>query len=285
MKRAAILVIGALILGGLAWIGLDGVPNRSFLPTRGPQATFPVVMAVHTVTPTPYQPQTNTPTITLTQTPTRTPTPSLTPTPTHTLTPSLTPTASATPTPPIEAYIKGIWGRWPAYNLDCESRSAVDWAAYFGVEIDEISFFNALPRSDDPEKGFVGDVHAPWGQTPPNAYGVHARPVARLLRSYGLQAKARRGMSFDELRAEIAAGRPVIVWVVGRVGQGTPIAYTAGDGSNTTVARFEHTVIVIGYNQRTVTVLDGDWTYTRQIQDFKNSWKVLGFMAVVWSEP
>lgn len=181
--------------------------------------------------------------------------------------------------------IKGIQGRWPAFSLDCEARSAVDWAAYFGVQIEEIEFFNALPVSDDPDQGFVGDVHAPWGQTPPQSYGVHAKPVAKVLRSYGLQAKARTQMTFDELRAEISAGRPVIVWVVGRVGEGTPIAYKSSDGNRTTVARFEHTVIVVGYTKSMVTLLDGNWIYTRQVQDFKNSWMVLGNMAVVWSEP
>lgn len=283
LKRAAITVIGALILGGVGWFTMEVIPNRAVVTPTNPTASLPVEATAHNVistgTPTPYQPLTDTPTISLTPTSTRTSTASLTPTASATLTPT------PTPTPRVEALIKGIWGRWAAYNLDCESRSAVDWAAHFGVQIDEIAFFNALPPSDNPDKGFVGDVHAPWGQTPPNAYGVHARPVARLLRDYGLQAKARYDMPFDELRAEISAGRPVIVWVVGRVGEGTPIPYTAEDGSITTVARFEHTVIVIGYSQRTVTVLDGNWIYTRQIQDFKNSWKVLGNMAVVWSEP
>jgi uncharacterized protein YvpB len=175
-------------------------------------------------------------------------------------------------------------GRWPAFSLNCESRSAVDWAAYFEYKIDEIEFFNGLPTSDDPDAGFVGNVHEPWGQTPPNAYGVHAKPVAKLLRSYGLQAKAVHGMAFDELRAEISAGRPVIVWVVGRVGRGTPIAYTSASGSKTTVARFEHTVIVTGYTPTEVTVLDGYWVYTRQLPDFLDSWGVLGNMAVIWRD-
>lgn len=88
-------------------------------------------------------------------------------------------------------------------------------------------------------------------------------------------------MTFDELRGEISAGRPVIVWVVGRVGEGTPKPYTSSDGETTTVARFEHTVIVIGYTQKTVTVLDGYWVYNRQVQDFLNSWGVLENMAIV----
>jgi len=161
-------------------------------------------------------------------------------------------------------------------------RLALKDAELTTAQIDEIVFFDALPVSDDPNVGFVGDVHAPWGQTPPNPYGVYALPVADLLRFYGLNAQARQAMTFDELRAEISADRPVIVWVVGRVGQGTPIAYTSSEGVMTTVARFEHTVIVIGYDQQNVTVLDGYWVYTRSIQDFLNSWSVLGNMAVIW---
>ncbi len=220
-------------------------------------------------TRTPFQPATNT--STPTATPTVTATPSLTP----------TPTASPTPTPPSESHIQGIQGRWQAYSLDCESRSAVDWAAYFGVQINETAFFNALPVSDNPDRGFVGNVHAPWGQIPPNDYGVHAKPIARLLRDYGLDAKAVRGLTWDALRAEIAAGNPVIVWVIGHVGQGTPVSYTSSDGHETVVARFEHTVIVIGYTEHEVAVLDGYWVYTHSVKDFLDSWGVLGNMAVV----
>ena len=50
---------------------------------------------------------------------------------------------------------------------------------------------------------------------PPGPYGVHAAPVGRLLRAYGLPADDKRGLSWDELRAEIAQGQPVIVWVIG----------------------------------------------------------------------
>ena len=65
------------------------------------------------------------------------------------------------------------------------------------------------------------------GQHPPASYGVHAPPVAELLREFGLQAEARSGMTWDELRAEIAAGRPVIAWVIGQIWSGTPQKYRA----------------------------------------------------------
>ena len=130
--------------------------------------------------------------------------------------------------------------------------------------------------------GFVGDVNAPWGSIPPQAYGVHAKPVARLLRDYGLEAKAVRNITWDRLRAEITQGRPVIAWVVGRVGRGTPVAYTTSSGAVRTVARFEHTVIVTGYDKLEVTLLDGYWAYTRNIPDFLASWSVLENMAILW---
>ncbi len=227
---------------------------------------------------TPFQPVTYTPTATSTPTATLTPSPTLTPTATATSPPTLTPTL------PDTASIQGISGRWPAYSLDCESRSAVDWAAYFGVVIDERAFFGGLPSSDNPDQGFVGNVHGAWGQIPPNDYGVHAKPVARLLRSYGLEADAAHGFSWQALQAEIAAGEPAIVWVVGRVARGTPVPYASSDGHQTTVVRFQHTVILIGYDQQSVPVLDGAWVYQRSVNDFLDSWGALGNMAVIWDD-
>jgi uncharacterized protein YvpB len=234
---------------------------------------------IETIPPsrTPFQP------LPATQTPTITPssTATLSPTPTSTPSQTSTPIILVATALPKNASIEGIHGRWPAFSLDCEARSAVDWAAYFGVQINELDFFNAIPVSTNPDKGFVGNVNAPWGQVPPADYGVHAGPVAGVLREYGLDAKAVHGMTWKGLRREISVGRPVIVWVIGRVGLGTPIPYTSPDGHETVVARFEHTVIVTGYTQRRVTVLDGYWVYERPVNDFLDSWAVLGNMAVV----
>ncbi len=183
---------------------------------------------------------------------------------------------------PAAAYVSGVVGHKQTYPLSCESRSAVDLAAFWGVSIAETTFFSNLPKSDNPDKGFVGDVYGAWGQVPPKAYGVHARPVARLLRQYGLQAEARYGLSWADLRAEIAAGRPVIVWVVGIVWSGTAQNYTAKDGSVVTVAPYEHTMILIGYDEQNVTLVDSGsgQTQTHSVGNFRSSWGVLGNMAV-----
>ncbi|OGO26591.1 MAG: hypothetical protein A2W33_05875 [Chloroflexi bacterium RBG_16_52_11] len=184
------------------------------------------------------------------------------------------------PSFPSQAIINNVTGRNQALPLDCESRSAVDWANYFGRRINEIEFFNNLPTSDNPDVGFVGNVYGQWGQIPPNAYGVHAEPVAALLRQYGVTAYAHRPLSWDMLRAEIAAGRPVFVWIVGNVVNGAPDYYTPADGLHTIVARYEHTVLVTGYTQSNVYYLNGDTIYTKSVAQFLDSWSALGNMAI-----
>ena len=59
-----------------------------------------------------------------------------------------TPTPVPPPPPsPAQVQIYGVTGRKQALPLDCESRSAVDWAAYFGYRIGELAFYSQLPHS------------------------------------------------------------------------------------------------------------------------------------------
>jgi uncharacterized protein YvpB len=189
--------------------------------------------------------------------------------------------AIATPTLPTSAAIQNIRGQEQSLPLDCESRSAVDWAGYFGVKIDELEFFHKLPVSNDPNQGFVGNVRGSWGNLPPNPYGVYAGPVAQLLRGYGMNAYAYRGMTWDQLRAEVTAGRPVIVWVVGHVSRSTPVTMTVTGGGEILAAKYEHTVIFVGYDEKHAAVLDGSVRYAVPYDVFLTSWGTLGNMAVV----
>ena len=252
-----------------------------------------------TLTPTPFQPAPSasiTPTLTASPTLTATPTltPTFTPLPTATLTPTATPTHvpptwtpiptnTPVPGPPTEARISNIVGHPQLYTLDCESRSAVDLAGYFGISINEKDFLDKLPHSADPETGFVGNVWDPMGQLPPLSYGVYPGPIAALLKSYGLQASEQRNMSFEILKSEIASGRPVMTWVTGNTDPGWGVKYTAPDNRQVVVAAFEHTVIVIGYNPNYVTILDENMIYQRTVNAFLKSWAVLGNMAITIS--
>jgi uncharacterized protein YvpB len=190
---------------------------------------------------------------------------------------------------PDSAYVSGgssaseVNSHAQGYSLSCESRSAADWAAFWGVGISEDEFLLALPRSDNPDEGFVGSPTDAWGRIPPAGYGVHADPVAETLQQFGLQADARLGLTWDDLRYEISEGRPVIVWVIGQMWPGSPVEYEAADGSKAIVAAYEHTMILTGYSPDAVQMIDA---YSGQYQaywlkTFLKSWEVLGNMAVL----
>jgi len=183
---------------------------------------------------------------------------------------------------PLTASVSGLYGTPQLYTLDCESQAAVDFAHFFGVSINEPEFINHLPYSDDPEEGFVGAINGAMGQLPPSDYGVHAKPIAKILREYGVKAKAVRGWDLDNVRNEIASGRPVIAWIVNLPFDIQTEDYTASNGNTTRVARFEHTWIVTGYNMNVFTVVDSEWTYNVKISTFKERWDALGNQAIVY---
>jgi uncharacterized protein YvpB len=286
-----ILFFGSiLVLMGLYFIVVSEAPLDALAVAEidTPLTTF---TSPPQATPTDLPEPTQTASVAVTEVILATETATNLPTPTRrygTATPSRTPppvpTRFVSPTPGGSARIEGLVGRRQSLPLSCEASAAIDWAAYFGVQIDELEFFSHIPASDNPDKGFVGDVNGAWGQIPPAPYGVYAAPVALVLRTYGLPALARSGMSWGEIQAEISAGRPVIVWVTGHVVKGTPVPYVASDGESTVVTRFQHTVMVTGYADDQVWILDGAQEYTRTLKMFLDSWGVLGNMGIVWRE-
>jgi uncharacterized protein YvpB len=300
-----LFIIAALAAGGLFVLSTlspeqlpsakaASVPSKiTPTPTPSPDlfSATPSLTPFQPVYPTATPTLTPTPTATFTLTPSPTPTFTFTPLPTNTPTetpvPSITPTRKPTKVKPTrlpEDVQLTISGKLQRYNLDCESRSAVDLAGYFGVKIDELEFYKALPRTDNPETGFVGNASDAAGQTPPNSYGVYEKPVAALLNDYGLNTKSHQDYSLEALKAQIASRRPVMVWVVGQVQPGWAIKYTASDGSTTVVARYEHTVLVVGYSEDLIYILDGATIYTRPIKTFTDSWGILGNRAITVSD-
>ena len=204
-------------------------------------------------------------------------------TPTATASPTLTPTLTPTPTPtlPSSFQVHGIIPRSQKLPLDCESNDATLLAGFLGYKIDELQFQSALPKSDNPNLGFVGDVNGVWGSTPPKAYGVHASPVAITLRKYDVPVLDKYQYSLTNLQRQLADGFPVMVWVVGHVEKGKAIPWRSSDGHVSNVAPYEHTVLVIGYDTAGVTILDNSEIYGRSYKEFMDSWSVLGYMAII----
>lgn len=186
-------------------------------------------------------------------------------------------------TVPESYYITDIIGSRQYFALGCEASAAADWANYFGVLIYEYEFQHQLPLSDNPDLGFVGDAKGPWGQVPPYAYGVHAEPVAALLREeYGLPAVAAKGLTLEQIREKLAQSKPVIAWVIGNMTGGVPAEYTDSQGNTTIVAAYEHVVILTGYDQDSIRYMNNGKFYEVPNEVFLNSWSVLGNMAVVY---
>jgi uncharacterized protein YvpB len=197
------------------------------------------------------------------------------------ITPTPLPTIGTQTELPESFYIENVQGHPQWFSIGCEASAAVDWAGYYGVNINEREFQSFLPVSDNPDYGFVGDVNGPWGLTPPADYGVHAAPVAELLRWYGLDAVAGKRLALDDLRASIARSNPVIAWVVGDVTYGTSLEYVDQEGRVAIVAAYEHVVIVTGYNSESVRYLNNGKFYDVSNKLFSESWGTLGNMAVL----
>jgi uncharacterized protein YvpB len=207
-----------------------------------------------------------------------TPIPTLTPIPTIQI--GMTETAQFSL--PTQAYIDNIEGHRQYFSLGCEAAASKDWANYFGVDFNEFDFQYKFPLSDNPDLGFVGDVNGPWGQVPPYSYGVYAKPVADLLKQYGVPALAYKHFTLEQLKQELAAGRPVIAWVIGNCVGGIPYLYTDHEGNTVTVAAFEHVIIVTGYNEKNIRYMNNGRLYDIPTDVFMNSWSVLENMVVTY---
>ncbi len=189
--------------------------------------------------------------------------------------------------------VEGVVGHPQQRNLSCESRSATDLAAYWGADFTEEAFFRRLPKSDNPQRGFVGDVDMPPGSMPPIGYGVYAEPVAATLRSFGLDAGAHRAgmedtpMTLDILKRELAAQRPVIVWATYDMQLPGVQTWVSSDGETSTVVQWQHTFIAVGYDEGGLMLVDAydGGTKVFSYEAFIPAWDQLDHMAVTVDGP
>ena len=182
---------------------------------------------------------------------------------------------------PLSHYIWDIWGHRQYFGLGCEASAVVDWAEYLEVTVSEFTFQVRLPFSDNPDLGFVGSVDGPWGQVPPYAYGVHAAPVAKVLREhYGMNAAGEKELTIEDLQRELASGQPVIAWVIGNCVGGIPYEYIDKEGTPVIVAAYEHVVILTGYDEDSIRYMNNGKFYDIPYENFANTWGVLGNMAL-----
>jgi len=188
---------------------------------------------------------------------------------------------------PPAAAVEGVVGYPQQHNLSCESRSATDLAAYWGLGFTEDAFFRRLPKSDNPQRGFVGNVDMPAGSMPPVGYGVYVEPIAATLRSFGLDAEAHRPLELDMLKKELAAQRPVIVWATYDMQLPGVETWVSWDGAASTIVKWQHTFIAVAYDEHGVSLVDAfdGQVKTFSYEAFVPAWDQLGRMAVTVAGP
>lgn len=178
-------------------------------------------------------------------------------------------------------------GKAQEHSLSCESRSACDLLAYYGIALQEDAFRLGLPASDNPDLGFVGDVDGPGGRLPPQGYGVHAEPVAARLRAIGLPARAHRGVDLPWLKERLAEGKPVIAWATSSLDAPSSVRMRDGVGRAFVVVPGEHTFLVAGYAPGVVILVDPATGTNKRVPDrrFDASWATLDRQVVVPDSP
>jgi len=197
--------------------------------------------------------------------------------------------AEAIPTPPREegapeSALLGVPLHRQSYPLSCEAAAASMVAAFFGVPLSEEEVIAALPRHENPNRGFRGDIDGLPGGI--EDYGVHAGPIQELLTARGLKAEPVEG-GLEGIRRALQAGHPVIAWVTYRLWEQKPMEIELTDGTRVKVVPYEHTVVVAGYNADGLWALD-PYDGERQLlpwAEFERSWQYLDQMALEVAVP
>ncbi len=174
-------------------------------------------------------------------------------------------------------------------NLNCELRSATDLALFYGWDFTWEKLFETvgIDPAGDPNVGFVGrSMNDPVGGIYPAGYGVYAEPVAKGLRRLGVAATAHSGKDLDWVRDQLDAGRPVVLWATyGMQPQGV-VEWQTERGDTVQGVRYEHTFVVVGYDETGAWVND-PWDGTQRHYPWPTieaSWALLGNMALTIDE-
>lgn len=207
-----------------------------------------------------------------------------------TVTPTVTPSPTiAAPTALPESVRLEVPNRKQERMLNCELRSATDFAEYYGKVFTWETLFTKVgyDPNGDPNVGFVGrSIDDPSGGVYPNGYGVHAVPIARGLQAMGLNAVAHRGQTREWLQATLAAGDPVLLWATGGLDPSYRVEWQTRDGQTVWGVPFEHTFTAVGYDKDGIWLNDpfGGTTDHYPWVTFETAWTLLDQMAVAIQE-
>src|SRR5205085_1300884 len=181
---------------------------------------------------------------------------------------------------PGKALIEGFPSLAQSYSLSCEYAAAAAITLYWGNPVSEDVFLSQVPSSPNPHLGFRGYINGVFGGI--NDYGVYAEPLVPVLEAQGYNATVSYG-GVSQLKASVAAGNPVVVWItVGKYVPRTPVLGSY-DGQTFKLVPGEHAVVIYGYDNGGVYIMDvgsGSFVYT-EWDSFLTRWGYFDHMALV----
>lgn len=145
----------------------------------------------------------------------------------------------------------------PELPNGCEITAVTMMLQYAGANVDKMQMAREMPRSSDPNYGYIGQ---PWDGT-----GITIFPSAlmNLVEKYAGTAKNLTGQNFDAIKYQINIGHPVVTW-------------------NTLYGFPYHALVVTGYDSNYVYYNDcwTDQTLQMGITQFINNWNTQNRRAI-----
>ncbi len=213
-------------------------------------------------------------------------------------------TQSATiPTP--FSYILTLLPRHQVFNLSCEFAAAASIIysykndPFFSPQneaLAEKALIAKIPASQNPNIGIrmgasatesadvlYQNLNQKFGGA--DYYGVHAPPFLDVFPQYGLLARPIQKGNIDGIKRAVFSGHLVMTWI--KIGYGQPVDVALVYGK-TPVIKGEHAVVIYGYNENGVFIMDpaisaNRFVFTQQLLDATSLFP-LPFLEVFPSE-
>lgn len=157
------------------------------------------------------------------------------------------------------AWISGVplISQRPELPNGCEITAVTMMLQYAGASVDKMQLAREMPRSSDPNYGYIGQ---PWDQT---GITIFPNALMSLVEKYAGSAKDLTGLDFSAIKYQIDLGHPVVTW-------------------NTLHGFPYHALTVTGYDSQYVYYNDcwTNQTTQMEINTFINNWNTQNRRAI-----
>lgn len=95
----------------------------------------------------------------------------------------------------------------PQLPTGCEFTATAMMLKYAGAKVTKMSIAKEVPRSSNPNKGFVGNPYSRSG------WWIYPKGLMKVVKRHTGSAKNMTGASFHKMKKQIDKGHPVVIWV------------------------------------------------------------------------